>query len=842
MARPVAATNLPQPLTSFVDRQRESQDLTRLLAGHRLVVITGPPGVGKTRLALKVASDVLAEYENGVYLVRLAPLRDPDLVASAIAHAVGVQEMSQQPLLEVLAGFLRDKQMLLVLDNFEHLIEAVPRVARLLARCSRLTLLVTSRERLRVQGEWEFSVGPMGLPEHGASVPPALLSEYGATALFLERVAEHRPGGALTDEDASAVAAICRGLDGLPLAIELTAPRIRLFRLTELLQRLEHPLEVLTQGSRDLPARQRTLRDEIEWSYRLLDAAEQRLFRQLSVFAGGCTREAIEAVGGEASSDGIGTVDARQPAPVSLDALASLVDKNLLRADERTDGEMRFRMLETIRQYAHEQLMAAGEREATAERHARYFMALAEEAEPHLRRAEQCLWLDRLERELDNFRAALEWGAKEPPGEAGLRLASALMWFLLLRGYLGEGRRWLERGLARAGPATRSVAVAAAMHGAGQLAWVQSDMMAADAFYEGSAAMYRELGDERGLAHSLAWMGTQALHHGDLAAARVHELESLGLFRNVGDTWGIAWSAHVLSGVALTFGDLVQARQLVDESLDKFRALGDRYGLSYTLFALSVLEFISGGYEQSAAAADKAVAVSRELGYPWGVALGLMQRALVARHQGQSGLAARLYGEGLRNTRLLGDRLLTAYCIEGLAGTDAARQQPGGTVRILGATEAVREALAAPMLPMYAASYEQAVTTLRGALGEQSFADAWAEGRSMQFEDAVADALALVRELGAAAGEIQHTANAPTVPAPFFMGLSSRQIEVLQLLTAGHSNREIAEALVLSERTVERHVENIYRKIGVAGSSARAAAASYALNHGLAPDAPQNSS
>lgn len=414
---PLAARgNLPQPLTSFVDRESEAAQIRRLLAGQRLLVLTGAPGCGKTRLALTVANEVQGNFEFGAHFVSLAPVGDSALVASAIAHPLGVQEMSQRPMLDALIDALRDKHVLLVLDNFEHVIEAAPDVARLLQWCPRVTALVTSRERLRLRGERDVDLRPLALPERGRVVSKAALAESAAGELLLRRLADARPDLAIMDEAIPTLTALCHRLDGLPLAIELTAPYARFFSLPELLERLERPLDVLTEGARDLPPRHRTLRDAVHWSYRLLDAAEHALFRRLAVFAGGWTREAAAAVCSPAGA----------PLDDMVRRLASLVDKSLLRQDESASGgggQVRYQMLETIREFAREQLAASDELEETERRHAAYFTSLAEQAEPHLYHAEQCLWLDRLERELDNLRAALRWSRNEPAGETGLRLA-----------------------------------------------------------------------------------------------------------------------------------------------------------------------------------------------------------------------------------------------------------------------------------------------------------------------------------------------------------------------------------------------------------------------------------
>jgi predicted ATPase len=444
-------TNLPAQPTPLIGREREVADVTALLrrGDVRLVTLTGPGGTGKTRLGFQIAAELLDDFAEGTYFVDLAPISDPDLVASVIAQTLGARETGGRPLVELLNTYLREKHLLLLLDNFEQVLSAAPLVAGLLAAAPRLKVLVTSREVLHLRSEKEFPVPPLELPDPQHPKEIETLSQYAAVQLFIARALDVKPDFAVTNQNAPALAEVCARLDGLPLALELAAARIKLFSPEALLARLNSRLAVLTGGPRDLPERQQTLRNTIEWSYNLLDAGEQTLFRRLSIFVGGCTGDAVEAV---CNPDG------DLPLEV-IDRLAALLDKSLLKQLEGSDGAPRFMMLETIREYALERLAASGETEVLRRRHAECFLALAETAEPQFHGSDQRLWLDRIEIEHDNLRAALAWsleGQRATPqspddqlrSALGLRLAAALWQFWDRRGYAPEGRRWLERTLA----------------------------------------------------------------------------------------------------------------------------------------------------------------------------------------------------------------------------------------------------------------------------------------------------------------------------------------------------------------------------------------------------------
>jgi predicted ATPase/class 3 adenylate cyclase/DNA-binding CsgD family transcriptional regulator len=847
--------NLPVQPTPFLGREHEGAAIAALLRreGVRLVTLTGPGGTGKTRLALQVAADVSELFSSGVFFVNLAPISDPALVVPTIAKTLAIREGSGQSLLERLTEELRQRQLLLLLDNFEQVVSSAEQVAALLTACPRLKVLVTSREVLHVRAEYEFPVPPLAFPDPDHLPDLAALAHHAAIALFLQRAQAVQPDFQLTEANARAVASLCARLDGLPLAIELAAARMKLFSPQALLARLGQPLSLLTSASRDVPARQQTLRNTIAWSYHLLDAREQQLFQRLSVFVGGCELSAIEAVS-SVLGDGAASV---------LEGVASLLDKSLLLQREQGQGEPRVQMLETVRAYGLEVLKASGEMEGTRQAHAEYYVRLAEEAEPELTGQAQGVWFERLEQELDNLRAALMWSLER--GEAGqrvemaLRCASALRWFWDVRGYVSEGQTFLERALAeRQGDA--APAQVKALNAAAYLAHTHSDDDRAEALCEKALACCQELGDKAGIARSLRLLGMIAWRRYHFASAFSQTEESLALFREVGDEEEAAWSLNNLAGLFSYRGEYARALSLIEESLALFRASGNIQGSAWARGWLAALILITQSDQATGRALlEESLALCREVGHKEGMvrALGLLgqvallqgdavkarslleESLMLSREIGQQTIAEVLivlgrvadcledapraracYEESQAFAREIGPSDLLPPYLEGWADLAATQGDKAEAARLWGLAEILREAIGAPISPVEYASYERSVQALRTQLGEQAFATAWAQGRMMTLEQMLAAP-------GQAA--LSPSGERPS-SSPYPGGLTAREVEVLRVVAQGLTNEQVAERLVISPRTVDTHLTSIYGKIGV---SSRAAATRYAIEHHL---------
>jgi predicted ATPase/DNA-binding SARP family transcriptional activator len=738
---------LPAPPTSLVGRARDVAAVRRTLASGnvRLLTLLGPPGIGKTRLAIQTAEEVLDDFEDGVYFVALAAIQDARLVAGAIAQALGIKETGDQPLAARLIEALRDRHMLLVLDNFEQVLPAATLVAELLAAAPWLHVLVTSRSMLHIYGEHEFTVLPLPAPDPARLPALEELGQIAAVQLFVERAQAVKPDFGLTRANAQTVAEICARLEGMPLAIELAAAWIRSFSAHALLARLSNRLALLTGGPRDLPARQQTLRGAIAWSYGLLDAEEQALFAGLGVCVGGWTVEAAAVLcesrmedGGWRIEDGAAILDLPSSIPGRLEALA---DKSLLRHAEDGGAERRFTMLESIREYALERLAERGETELWRRRHALYALALAERIEPELGGPLQGPLLEQLEREHDNMRAALRWMLDRGQLDLGSRLCIALWWFWFVRGHLSEGRQWLELTIEQNHtpelPAERALPQAKLLNAAGVLAHDQGDYPRSIVLHEASLAIVRRLNYPKGIAASLNNLGLVARSQGDYQRAATYYAESLALRRAEGDDWSAAVALSNLALVARDQGEYDQAVAMFEESLALRRKLGDQRGIAMLLNHLGVAAYHQGDYQRSAALHAQSLALQQELTDRAGISDSLYGLAQAARAQGDQAGARRYYQEALALRRELGDQAGMAASLEGLAAVAGATSHPQQAARLLGTATALRTTLSAPRLPLDQRDYERLAAGIRELLGEVAFATAWTEGQAMSLEQIV---------------------------------------------------------------------------------------------------------
>jgi non-specific serine/threonine protein kinase len=741
--------NLPAQLTSFVGREPELTALAGLLAAHRLVTLTGPGGVGKTRLALRAAAARLPDYPDGVWLAELGALADPALVVQAVAAAAGVREQPGRPLLATLTDALRPKRLLLLLDNCEHLLPAVaPFAADLLAAGPAVSVLATSRAPLRLRGEHRLPVPPLAVPDPAHLPEPGRLARYEAVALFAARAAAARPGFAVTEENAAAVAGLCRSLEGLPLALELAAARVALFPPAALLARLGRRLPLLGSGPHDASARQRTLRATLDWSHALLASPERALFRRLAVFAGGCDLAAAEAVGAAGRRAGMDV----------LEGVAALVDGGLLTQEEPPGGEPRFRLPETVRQYAEERLRAAGEAAAVRARHREWFLAWAERASAELRGRDQQAWLRRFDAEHDNLRAALGWSRDDAAGaEAELRLGAALVPYWMYRGLLTDGRRWLETALARTPPAApagdpRPPALppgappgaairAAAFAAAGGLALREGDVRRAAPLLEAAAAGYRALGDPPRLAGVLGILGGVARVAGDYAGALDRSHEALALARQAGDRRTLAVALWRLGSTLVRTGDYAEGRPPSTEALRLFRELGDEAMAGWARSNLALAAMGEGDLAQARTLTEERLAFVEGAGLRPATGFDLTTLGRIARLEGDLPEARRRLAAGLPRSRDAGAWPDVVIALEEWAGVAAAGGQPARAARLFGAAQALLDAAGLARQPYLRAVYARDLAATRAALAPAAFGTAWSEGRAMSLEQAVAYAL-----------------------------------------------------------------------------------------------------
>lgn len=762
-------------LTTFVGRSQELGELKALLGSRRLVTVTGVGGSGKTRIALEAAAELLPEFSDGVSWVNLASLSDATLLALAVMSALGLEEQPGRSVLETLCSFLNSRQLLLVLDNCEHLAAACAElVEHLLRACPDVRFLATSREPLRVPGEVTWRIPPLSTPDLPLPTSVETLRQFEAARLFEARAREVLPTFTLSDKNCQSVAAICHRLAGLPLALELAAARVRVLSVEQIAARLDNALELLSGGTGRTLTRHQTLWATLDWSYQLLSESERRLFRRLAVFVGGFSLETAEEV--------VPAEDLRQPEV--LDLLTGLVDKSLVLVLQG-DGEARYRLLEPVRQYAWQRLSEAGELDNLQSRHLAWSLRLVEQAVPQLRGPGQPTALERLATEHDNFRAALAW-SQSPAGDRarGLRLSAALAWFWEIRGHMAEGRQWLSRTLAGVpGPPDARMR---ALCGAGWLADRQHD-----------------------------WV-----------AARGHLEQGLVIARELDDRWEIAWALHLLGRVAHHEGDAARARSLGEESLRVARAIGNRWLMAAALHLLALTTHGVGDYRAARARYEESIALRRELGEPQGLGISLGLFGLLAFQEKDYTAARALWHESLVLLQRLGSRWHVGNVLAMVAALPVALARPVETAQLAGAVARINEISPGIPVPLIMPAFEEALRRSRQQLDKATFDAAWAEGSSWPWHEAAAWAEQLLGEElppgGPPARRPTHDASIP---------LTAREREVAILLTQGLTNRQIGEALVITESTAERHVANILNKLGF---HSRAQVAAWAVERGLA--------
>lgn len=764
--------NLPTQVTSFIGREREIAEIQRELQHTRLMTLTGAGGCGKSRLALQIAPCVVDAYADGVWFVELAPLSDALLVPKAVASTLGIPENLGLPLTETLERHFKAKELLLILDNCEHVLSACAQLANALLRaCPNLRILATSREGLGIAGELSYIVPGLSLPDSRHLPDCESLRQFEAVRLFVDRASFSQPGFVLTEINGPAVAQVCSSLDGIPLAIELAAARIKGLSVEQIASRLDDRFRLLLDGSRTALPRHQTLRATVDWSHSLLSEPEQVLFRRVSVFAGGFTLEAVEGIcGGD-------TV----PAPEILNLLLRLVGKSLVIASGR-GAQTRYRLLETMRQYAWQKFMDAGESDEVRRRHLVWYLGLAEQSASKVRGPEQQVWLDRLEDEHDNLRTALEWSQTDPAhAENGLRLATALYTFWVFHGHFSEGRRWLEATLPPVGKIPSQVR-----------------------------------------AKAIPYVALMALWQGDYGPATDLARQGLTAARKMGDKDALVGCRRVLGHVALHRGDYGEASKLFQDAIDLSRKLNDTWLLGITLGDLQFVARDQGDYEQAAALGSESLALFRKMGDKHYTAWALRNLGLVALRRGDHKQTSRFCRDGLTLSRETGNIWIVEQCLMGLAGATTMEGQYKQAAMLFAAAETLRTSLGRRRSRADQADYEKRVASTRAKLGETAFTDAWTQGTRMTLEEAVGAALAPSEILPAAGPEKVGSRHASL--------FTPRECEVVALVAQGLSNREIASRLVISERTADTHVQHILNKLGV---GSRVQVTAWAVEHGL---------
>ncbi|HLZ30527.1 MAG TPA: tetratricopeptide repeat protein [Chloroflexota bacterium] len=794
-------TNIPVSLTSFVGRERELAELTQLLEDVRLLTLVGAGGVGKTRLAMRLARNLAPSVADGVWVTELAALQDPGLVAYAVAATLNVRERPDESIRATLCEVLKTREVLLVLDNCEHLIETCAElVQELLLACPKLRVVATSRQTLGVAGEATWRVPSLSMLDPGLAAGDEIGASE-AVRLFLDRSRSVLPGFVLTDQNAATVAQICRRLDGIPLAIELAAARVNALGLEQILARLDDRFRLLSDASRRVPARHRTLAATVDWSHDLLTDDERLLFRRLAVFAGGWTLEAAEAV---CSGAGVRAEEV-------FDRLSRLVDRSLVVVEGQATVA-RYGLLETLRQYALERLEAAGEAPALRDHHLDWYLALAQRADAAFFGPAQSTWLAVLEREHDNARAALRWCLDSGAVEKGLALATAYASFWEIRGhrYRTEGRRWLEEGLAAGSPVAANSTWARAAYWAGTFAAQQFDFPRAVVLLHASLDRWAVLLDRHGRAEALYGLGQVALQQGDFSGANENLSQSRRLAGELGDQVLMARVLRVLGSVARAQGDPDQALSLDNEALALCRAVGDDHQAGHVLDQIGEARCDRRELDLAAEAHARGMALLAAAGCEEGVNSSRYRQACLARARGDGAQAIAFAAESLRGYRVLGNRRDVPACLD-LVAEIVVADEPERATRLFAAAEAIRESMAVSLPPVDRAAHAAGIAAARAALGPDRFARAWSDGRTSLSDDAIGLALTSQQR--------------PESPP-----LTSRELEVAILVGRGHSNKEIAAALVVSVRTVEAHVTSALNKLAL---RSRAQLAVWTAEHGL---------
>jgi len=799
------AMALPIPVTSFVGRQRELAEVRRLLKQTRLLTLTGTGGCGKTRIALEILHTARPGEWQAISYVELAPVAQPAHLLQAVASAIGVHEEPGRALVETVALALRVPRSLLVFDNCEHLLDGCATLcASLLAACPELRVLATSRERLGIEGEQVYELPPLALPIAEAAQPDDV-AESEAGSLFLARARARRPSFLLTAATATAVAEICRRVDGLPLALELAAARVHSLSVREIADRLNDRFRLLTGGSRTVAARHQTLRAAIDWSYDLLTPAEQAVFERLSVFAGSFSLDAAEAV----------CACSVHPAEDALDVLGRLLDKSLVMSLTAGSGaRSRYALLETLRAYSWEKLTARGDETSTRRAHADHYLYLAELAAAEGEGSEQAIWLERLDADRGNLRVALQWYGERGEAEPYLRLAGALGWSWQLRGQYSEGLGWLAAA-PRAEEGIATATQAKALEVAGQLAGLQGKYLAAQQQLEASLALWRQAGDRRGITHTLNGLANVLYERGEYLPARVLLEESLALARAANDRPAIAANLRDLGYIAQIEASYAAAQALYEEGEALCQEIGDAATLSDFRNALAILAYDRGDFTTARALYAANLAACEAIDYKYGVGLAYINLSLLNHKEGNFGEAL----DGLRTVLQIaveaGNERGTGNLLQFLAIVLPDLGQFRRAAQLMGAAEALLATIGCGLSPWYRVEYAAAQTAVRAALGCAEFTATTAQGAALSVQQAVILALDRCAEPDLTPVSDTRGAVTPARSSVSPANLTDRELQVLRLIASGASNREIAATLVVSVRTIERHVSNVYAKLGV---------------------------